>query len=68
VTGSLVKPAGVIVTKKPTNLINKLVNSEKISIYFMFIFIIYHKLSIVEMVLGLMRAIWSKVLGFRIIS
>jgi hypothetical protein len=34
----------------------------------MFTFIVYHKLSVVEMVLGLMRGIWRKVLGFRIIS
>jgi hypothetical protein len=32
-----------------------------------FTFIVDHKLSVVEVVLGLMRGIWSKVLGFRII-
>jgi multisubunit Na+/H+ antiporter MnhE subunit len=34
----------------------------------MFTFIVYHKLSVVEVVLGLIRGIWSKVLGFSIIS
>jgi hypothetical protein len=33
-----------------------------------FTFIVDHKLSAVEVVLGLMRGTWSKVLGFRIIS
>jgi hypothetical protein len=33
----------------------------------MFTFIIYHKLSVLEVVLDLMLAIWRKVLGFRII-
>jgi hypothetical protein len=33
-----------------------------------FTFIVDHKLSVVEVVLGLMRGIWRKVLGFRIIS
>jgi hypothetical protein len=32
-----------------------------------FVFIVDHKLSVVEVVLGLMWGIWSKVLGFRII-
>jgi hypothetical protein len=34
----------------------------------MFTFIVDHKLRVVEVVLGLMRSIWRKVLGFRIIS
>jgi hypothetical protein len=34
----------------------------------MFTFIVDHKLSVVKVVLGLMQSIWSKVLGFRIIS
>jgi hypothetical protein len=33
----------------------------------MFTFIVDHKLSVVDVVLGTMRGIWSKVLGFRII-
>jgi hypothetical protein len=37
-------------------------------IYFKFTFIVYHKLSVVEVVLDLMWAIWRKVIGFRIIS
>jgi hypothetical protein len=32
-----------------------------------FTFIVYHKLSVVEVVLDLMRAIWGKALNFRII-
>jgi hypothetical protein len=32
-----------------------------------FAFIVDHKLSVVKVVLGFMRGIWSKVLGFRII-
>jgi hypothetical protein len=32
-----------------------------------FVFIVDHKLSVVKVVLGLMRDIWSKVLGFMII-
>jgi hypothetical protein len=34
----------------------------------MFAFIVDHKLGIVKVLLGLMRDIWSNVLGFRIIS
>jgi hypothetical protein len=33
-----------------------------------FAFIVDHNLSVVKVVLGLMQSIWSKVLGFRIIS
>jgi hypothetical protein len=33
-----------------------------------FAFIVDHKLSVVNVVLGLMRSIWNKVLGIRIIS
>jgi hypothetical protein len=35
--------------------------------YFVFAFIVDQNLSVVKVVLGLMRGIWSKVLGFRII-
>jgi hypothetical protein len=34
----------------------------------MFAFIVDHKLSVVKVVLGLMKSIWSNALGFRIIS
>jgi hypothetical protein len=34
----------------------------------MFTFIVDYKLNVVEVVLSLMRSIWNKVLGFRIIS
>jgi hypothetical protein len=35
--------------------------------YFMFTFIVDHKLSAAEVIFVLMRGIWSMVLGFRII-
>jgi hypothetical protein len=35
--------------------------------YFVFTFIVDHKLSVIDVVLGLMRGIWSKILGLRII-